>query len=461
MTKAKPSWDDLPLGSIFPGVRKVVNGKIYRDGVPEPRIEPFNLNQFGKPKANDAPNVQNALGRLFVTLRLDTFTDKILIEFPRAPGYESVLKDRHVNSLRHTIQDHFGFFPDEALLYSVLENMAVKNEFNSARDYFKQCEDEWDGEKRLEDFLIRYAGAIDTAYTRAVGLLPFVAAVRRVREPGAKFDEMLVLESTQGKNKSSAFEIMAHRADWFSDSVPLNADGREMLEATQGKIFVEVPELQGMKKAEIEHVKAVLSRRVDRGRMAYGRLQEEWPRQFVFIGTSNGASYLRDETGNRRFWPVAIKDFDLKALKRDADQVWGEAASLESEGLSIRLAPALYAAAAVEQDKRLEVRADPFMSAIGNYLAAFTGKITSEDAWEILSLPDAGRRTPELQRRMGAALRANGWQGASFKVEGVRLQGYIKGPAPLRQVVVSRVANRPLAEYADERKDPSDESWDD
>jgi hypothetical protein len=419
----------------------------------------FKRNQFGKPIATDPYNIRVALARLGVKLRFDSFQCKVMIS--GLPDYGPILQDDAVNRLRFAMRDQYEFLPDETLLYKFLLDQARLNSFNPARDYFDEVEPQWDGVKRLDTFLIAYAGATDTPYVRAVGRLPFIAAVRRVRHPGAKFDEMLVLESSQGKNKSTAFEILAVRKEWFTDSVPLNAQGREILEHVEGKLFVEVAELQGMRKGEIEHVKANLSRTVDRGRMAYGRLQLERPRQFVFIGTSNGRSYLRDDTGNRRFWPVAVKEFNLAALKRDRDQIWAEAAFAESLGESIRLDPSLYEAAGREQNKRLEIVADPFTDAFRNYLGDRAGKITAEDAWAILGIDDAGRRTPDQYRRFGAALKACGWQRRTVKIEGDATNGYVRGQANHaqghRRIVVTRGTDRrPFVEYEDEREQPSD-----
>ena len=288
---------------------------------------------------------------------------------------------------------------------------------------------------RIGNFLARYAGAVDTPYVRAVGQLSLIAAVRRARNPGAKFDEMLVLESGQGKNKSTAFEILATRPEWFTNSVPLTADSREMLEHVEGKIFAEVAELQGMRKGDIEHIKAMLSRTTDRGRMAYDRYQTERKRQFVFIGTSNGRSYLRDDTGNRRFWPVAVKEFDLAALRRDVDLIWGEAATLESsvddetgEPLSIRLDPSLYQAAEKEQAKRLEIHEDPLTDALQSYLGEREGKIANEDVWQILwyrHRPPHGRPIPahgygDEGLRMAFAEFAQQWRGSSRLRQGRR-----------------------------------------
>src|SRR5690606_29612710 len=118
--------------------------------------------------------------------------------------------------------------------------------------------------------------------------IALIAAVRRVRQPGVKFDEMLVLESAeQGLNKSSLVEAMAVNEDWFTDSIPLAADPKLMIEGTSGKWILEVAELSGMRKGEVEHVRAQLSRRHDRARLAYARLPTEVPRQSIMIGTTN------------------------------------------------------------------------------------------------------------------------------------------------------------------------------
>jgi predicted P-loop ATPase len=254
---------------------------------------------------------------------------------------------------------------------------------------------------------------------------------------------------------------MAIKPNWFTDSLPLNARNQETLEHVEGKLFVECAELQGMKKGEIEHVKAMLSRTVDRGRPAYGRLQKERARQFVFIGTSNGQSYLRDETGNRRFWPVAVKTFDVAALKRDRDQIWAEAAFVEDMGESIRLDPSLWEAAGIEQRRRLEIVADPYTDAFRHYLGDRAGKIATPDLWAILGIDDAGRRTPDQNKRFGAALKACGWQAKTIWVGGQSTRGYVRGvqsgPEGWRRIVVTRGPDRrPLVEYDDERETPSD-----
>ena len=141
---------------------------------------------------------------------------------------------------------------------------------------------------------------------------------------------------------------------WFSDDLPLGVDSKQTIERTAGKWLIEASELQGYGKREAELLKGWLSRAVDGPcRLAYARLPVEAPRQFVVIGTTNKLTgYLKDSTGNRRFWPVRVDRFDVAALRRDRDQLWAEAAVRERAGESIRLDPSLYKAAGLEQEAR-------------------------------------------------------------------------------------------------------------
>ena len=251
------------------------------------------------------------------------------------------------------------------------------------RDYLDSLP--WDGIKRIDRWLTIYAQAEDNEYTRAVGALMLVAAVRRVRQPGCKFDEMVVLEDPeQGTDKSTALAVLAVKEEWFSDDLPLNLEGKRVIEALRGRWIVEAAELSGMRRTDIEHVKALLSRQRDRGRLAYDRIVSEIPRQNIVVGTTNSSEYLRDTSGNRRFWPVKSKRFDIAALKRDRDQLWAEAAAREATRASIRLPPELWKLAAEEQAQRLTD--DPYLDTLQHALGDMKGKISSEAIWVILDV---------------------------------------------------------------------------
>ncbi len=284
----------------------------------------------------------------------------------------------------------------------------------------------WDGVPRIGRWLAAYGGAVDVPYTGAVGELVLVAAVRRVRRPGVKFDEMLVLESPQGTNKSSALKLLAMRDEWFTDDLPLNAEAKRVIEALSGKWIVEAGELKGLKKGGTDHLKGFLSRTHDKARMAYDHLDSEVPRQCIIIGTTNDGRYLRDTTGNRRFWPVAIQGFDLDALRRDRDQLWAEAATREAEGAPIRLDPALWGDAAEEQNaRRVE---DPFFESLHAVLGEeMQGKLRAKDAWRIVGKPQ-GMRTQDDNERLGDAMRRLGFSAKQRRFGGPSPEAaYVRG----------------------------------
>jgi hypothetical protein len=294
---------------------------------------------------NDLDNVRLALHRLGVTPRYDEFAQQVLID-----GVP--LDDAGVNALWIAIDDTFHFRPATEMLLALLTNEAQRRCFHPVRDYLNGLT--WDGKARLDQWLMKYAGACDSKYVRAVSSLPLIAAVRRVRHPGVKFDELLILESgSQGTGKSSALRALCPNESWFSDDLPLGVDSKQVIERTNARWIVEASELNGHRGREAETLKAFLSRQADGPvRLAYGRLPTTVARQFIIIGSTNSANYLKDMTGARRFWPVTITRFDVDELTRDRDQIWAEASAREATGASIRLDPALWADAAEQQEDR-------------------------------------------------------------------------------------------------------------
>lgn len=302
-------------------------------------------------------NILRALAKLDVTLRFDLFAHKPLIKWGKRP--ETPLEDDDAIDLRLLCDKQFKFLPAKDLFVDVLMSEARANAFHPVREYLASRT--WDKVPRLETWLIDSAKAGDSPYTKAVSRIVLCAAVRRVVEPGCKFDEMVVLESgTQGLLKSSALRALVPNEAWFTDSLPLNADTAEVIECTAGKWIVEVSDLDGISAAQVDRLKATLSRQVDGPvRLAYGRISTERKRAFIVIGTTNSYSYLQDSTGNRRFWPVRVGKFDLKWIVQHRDQLWAEAYHyIVNKDVSIRLDPALYEQAAIQQERRRN--ADPW-----------------------------------------------------------------------------------------------------
>lgn len=363
----------------------------------------FDCDKEGRPFAASQRNIRLAMRKLGVVVRHDLFAGRDKID--GLEGFGPPLDDAAANRLWLLTDERFKFRPSRDLFLTVVADAARQNAFHPVAEYLAGLR--WDGVPRIGRWLATYGGADDTAYSHAVGELILVAAVRRVRQPGVKFDEMLVLESPQGKNKSTALKALAVRDDWFTDDLPLNAEAKRVIEALSGKWIVEAGELKGMRQGGANHLKGLLSRTHDKARMAYDRLEREVPRQCVIVGTTNDSRYLRDTTGNRRFWPVAVTGFDLDALRRDRDQLWAEAAAREAEGAPIRLDPALWGDAAAEQDaRRVE---DPFYEslhvALGEEMA---GKLRAGDAWRIVGRV-AGMRTQDDMERLGDAMRRLGF----------------------------------------------------
>lgn len=209
----------------------------------------------------------------------------------------------------------------------------------------------WDGHPRLDRWLIDCAGAEDTAYVHAVSRGMLLAAVRRARNPGCRFDQMPILEGPQGGGKSTALRILAGEKTWFTDDLPFYAfhEGTRVLRmAPEGKWIVEVPELESMSRGKISALKTCLSRGYDEIRMPYALESTRATRSFVIIGTINTSEYFQGETEKRRFWPVRVQYFNLEKLRERRDQLWAEAAAVDMRGESIDLAHHLRAAVDIQ-----------------------------------------------------------------------------------------------------------------
>jgi virulence-associated protein E len=397
----------------------------------------FATDNAGRPLANPT-NIRVALLKLGVEVRYDEFADRTLITGLERFG--PLLDDAAVDRLWLTFDERFHFRPQRGMLFTVLADTARLCSFHPVHEYLDGLR--WDGAPRVDEWLTTYAGVKDSEYARAVGSLFLIAAVRRVRRPGCKFDEMLVLEHPeQGNNKSTALAILAVRDEWFSDDLPLNADPKRVIESLRGRWIVEAAELSGMRRADVEHLKAFLSRQVDRARLSYDRLITERPRQCVIAGTTNLNEYLRDTTGNRRMWPVAVRGFNVEALRRDRDQLWAEAAAREARGDRIRLDPSLWEAAGREQAERLTQ--DPYYEALAEELDRFEGplKIAAADVWTIMEVKP-GQRSQDQNRRVGEAMRKLGWRrpntAGNVRLEGKLVSGYVKGEQPWRTLSARR-----------------------
>ena len=254
------------------------------------------------------------------------------------------------------VDSHYGTFSQRNYQIAVTK-VADDRSYHPIREYLAALP-EWDGVLRVDTLLIDYLGAEDNSYVRAVTRKTLCAAVRRVQEPGVKFDTMLVLNGPQGIGKSTLISRLA--GEWFSDSLNLSdTKDKTAAEKLQGYWILEIGELAGLRKAEVETLRSFLSRQNDIYRAAFGRRATPHPRQCIFFGTTNAESgYLRDTTGNRRFWPVKTPGGGVKhsweLTNEDINQIWAEVVVLVENGEKLHLAPDLETLAKSEQREALD-----------------------------------------------------------------------------------------------------------
>jgi hypothetical protein len=231
--------------------------------------------------------------------------------------------------------------------------------FHPIRDYLNSLPP-WDGTSRVETLLIRYMQADNSDYVRAVTRKTMAAAVARIYQPGIKYDSVLVLDGKQGIGKSTIFKDLAGD-EYYSETLSLtDMNDKSGAEKLQGFWFHELSELAGLKKADIEKVKAFLSTSDDKYRPSYGRTVESHPRQCIIIGSVNGErGYLRDITGNRRFWVIKLhQDEQTKKWSFTPDernQIWAEAKVIWENGEKLYLEGELIGAAESAQQEAMEV----------------------------------------------------------------------------------------------------------
>lgn len=234
-------------------------------------------------------------------------------------GHE--VNDRDLVFIKHWLSTHYRFEPSTQVIMEAMIQIAGQNCYHPIRNYLRDLE--WDGVARIDRWLETYMNAEGPKpYLRAVGPKTLIAMVARVMRPGCKFDNVLILEGPQGCGKSTAVRILAD--PWGSDAM-ISIGDKDAILAMRLAWVMELGELSSMRKADVDQLKQFISQPTDRIRVPYGKLTETFPRQSIFIGTTNSSEYLKDTTGNRRFWPVSVRDCDLEALSRDRDQLLAEA----------------------------------------------------------------------------------------------------------------------------------------
>lgn len=223
-------------------------------------------------------------------------------------------------------QGGYGIKITDRDLRGALDTVSRDGSFHPVREFLSAVV--WDGVPRVETLFVDYLGAAPTPYVQQVACMMMIAAVARIFEPGHKFDFAVILEGVQGKRKSTFIEVLAK--DWFAELSGDFHDPKSMVESMQGSWIMEIGELSGFSRADVRTIKAFITRTTDKVRLAYDRRAGEFPRQCIFIGSTNDDQYLKDDTGGRRFWPIAcmllgMLEIDTDRLRANVDQLWAEA----------------------------------------------------------------------------------------------------------------------------------------
>ncbi len=378
-------------------------------------------------------------------LAYDTFAEAVvkLKPPPFRTGARGEWTDHDDHELLLWYSNRIGEPGTEAIQKAV-QLAAHRREFNPLRDRLEALK--WDGRARLATWLRDYLGACSgreferlahatskdskTAaaqmaagkarqerllrYVELVGVKWMVAAIARVYEPGCKFDHMLILEGGQGVRKSSTAKILG--GEWYTDA-RLNFLDKDSKLILQGRWIIEMAELEGMNKAESSETKRFLSEDTDLFRPPYGRKLVKYPRRCIFIGTVNLDSYLKDESGNRRFWPVRVGGLiDTEKLRADVDQLWAEAVSLYKAATPYWVLPDERQLFEEQQDERFAT--DAWEEIVLDYLdgrgeggdvLGQLNQVTTKQILEKALKLDKSRWDRQAMLRVVGVLRRNGW----------------------------------------------------
>ncbi|MGE8491547.1 VapE domain-containing protein [Comamonas sp.] len=328
----------------------------------------------------------------------------------------------------------------KAALEEAIQTVAYTKRFHPIRDWLLELE--WDGKPRLDKWLIHTLGESPDSlrpklmeYLTLVGRYWLLGMVARVMEPGCKFDYMPVLEGEGGLRKSTLVETLAS-SSYFSDTPFDVSRGKEGQEQVQGLWIYEIAELTHFSKAEVGAIKAFVSSKVDRFRVAYGAVVEAFPRQCVLAGTTNEDTYLRDRTGNRRFWPIPVRNvINTEWVAKARAQLFAEAFALYQQGERYnplpeeeeRLFKPMQESRLVETAVESELLMVLMRESLQHGSAAVVNKLTEFVTIAQLTTAlgqDAAKATPGLQAQITSWLKHEGWERKKRQINGVRAWGF-------------------------------------
>jgi predicted P-loop ATPase len=281
-------------------------------------------------------------------------------------------EDSDTIMLKLWVSEHSHFSAPTAIFNEAVVAAALMHPIDPPKTWLDSLQ--WDGKSRLDRWLTVYLGAPDNKYTNTIGRCTLIAAVARQYNPGSKFDHMLILEGEQGTGKTEAVKILGgfyeEKQRWYAD-VQIDPGAKDTIQGLQGVWFAEASELEFTSKHDVAAVRRFLTIAEDKVRLPFHRTFSHLPRRSIYIGTFNpepGAGYLKDKTGNRRFWPVTTNKIDRSALIRDRNQIMAEAVARYKSGEPFHITDgAVIEMAKIEQSKRVD--GDPWEDVIENWVA--------------------------------------------------------------------------------------------
>lgn len=383
-------------------------------------------------------------GGILDDVRFNDFAERLEIRKGKGRKWTR-MKDAHLLEIRARLDvdpDFRGMTINKKEMYDYI--LCVAEHSDPVKDLLELIR--WDGIPRIDTFFADKFGADKNVYTAEALRLFLIAAIARVYDPGCKFDNMLILQGKQATGKSTFFRVLGETfgRDAFGEIGSAHIKNRKLLgEDAAGKIILEYSELDGMKQARSERLKATITSQNDQHRMSYGVLSEEFPRKYVIGGTTNSAAYLTDPTGNRRFWPIPIKQEYI--LDDDtALQLWAEAYELyKAGGYQLYLSDAAEALAEEYRGEVTQLISDDFapdildfVDGVGTPSGTPMQTVTVKMIFDGLSITPEGSLTAlgrmkyiEAKTIIQTVLERNGWTYKSVKVDGRPVYRY-KRPTP-------------------------------
>jgi len=336
---------------------------------------------------------------------------------------DKVLDDDDVIRIRQEI-NKAGFDPSGSHILEATRAVAFKNEYHPVKDYFEELP-EWDGVKRLERFFPDFCETEDSKYSQELGIKLFTAIVNRIYVPGCKFDYLPIFIGEQGIGKSTLLETIAIKPQWYTDNLG-DVNNKDVILRMRSKLIVENAELTMFNDADVNEVKAFLSRRTDRDRLPYDRLPRDLPRQCIIVATTNKDRFLQDETGNRRMWPIELVKIDSDGIKENLNMFYAEAIARYKAGESLYMDN--LEADVIAKNKQAErFNQDDWEPEIVEWLDKENiDKTTVRHVWLNCFGRDIVSCGFREQKRIGAVLRHLGWVRSTVRIDGKTQSGFRK-----------------------------------